>query len=92
MADSGTVAASELLKDWHTRVHKLEKAHFRSASACRNFNYVLGSPLVILTSVVASEVYEAVRLYAIEQYPWNGIEGAKSLNGTGAETPPVDTD
>lgn len=70
--------SGKLLLNWWYRVRKLEKAHFRSASSCRVFNYSLGIPLVILTAIVASEVFNIFRSLAESQYPWADSNGVIS--------------
>jgi len=69
MAECINADLCSLLETWRQRVRKLEKAHFKSASACRIYNYSLGIPLVILTTIIASEIYQAFRVVAEAQYP-----------------------
>ncbi len=60
----------ELLIKWHHRSRKSEKAHYRSATSCRVFNYALGIPLVVITVVVASDIFGLLEAIAKMQYPW----------------------
>lgn len=60
-----------LLIKWQHRFHKSEKAHYRSATSCRVFNYLLGIPLVIITVIVASDIFGLLEKVAQGQYPWN---------------------
>lgn len=70
----------QLLLKWHHRFHKSEKSHYRSATSCRVFNYSLGIPLVIITTLVASDVFELIRGHAANQYPWGlGVMGSEAL-------------
>lgn len=47
----------ELLEKWHRDAEIFEKAHYGSATYSRMYNYLLGIPLVILTTFIASEVF-----------------------------------
>lgn len=69
MAEQPSLDLKALLETWRVRVRKLEKAHYRSATACRIYNYSLGIPLVVLTTIIASEVYQVFRILAEDQYP-----------------------
>jgi len=61
-----------LLKRWDKQFHKLEKAHFSSATACRLLNYSLGIPLLIVTVVIASEIFGLLEKTAEKQYSKEG--------------------
>ncbi|GAB6907678.1 hypothetical protein DESC_10033 [Desulfosarcina cetonica] len=71
-------AYEKLLIKWQFRFHKSEKAHYRSATACRVFNYALGIPLVIITVIVASDIFGLLEALAETQYPWKA-EGNMGL-------------
>ena len=73
-----TQSIEGLLIKWHHRCHKSEKAHYRSATSCRVFNYSIGIPLVIITVIVASDIFGLLQKVALEQYPWN-IKGSMGL-------------
>ena len=60
----------DLLIKWHYRFNKSEKSHYRSATSCRIFNYSLGIPLVIITVIVASDIFGLLEKAAQMQYPW----------------------
>ena len=49
-----------LLLKWFNRFRKSEKAHYKSANSCRIFNYCLGIPLVIITTIIASEYFSVI--------------------------------
>lgn len=65
---------SDLLIKWHYRFQKSEKSHYRSATSCRVFNYSLGIPLVIITIIVASDIFGVLEGLAKNQYPWEPNE------------------
>jgi hypothetical protein len=61
-----------LLLKWQYRFRKSEHAHYRSANSCRIFNYALGIPLVLVTTVVASELFPCLRKLAPKADPIMG--------------------
>ncbi|WDE02216.1 SLATT domain-containing protein [Thalassomonas actiniarum] len=73
------IEQQNLLLDWYRRFRVNEKAHYKSATACRIFNYTLGIPLVIITTIVASDIFELFREHAEDQFPWKtGIMGMEA--------------
>lgn len=50
----------DLLLKWHNRFRKSERAHYKSANSCRIFNYALGIPLVIITTIIANEYFSKI--------------------------------
>lgn len=73
-----TDSIEELLIKWQLSFHKSEKAHYRSATSCRVFNYSLGIPLVIITVIVAAEIFGLLEAVAQDQFPWN-MKGSMGL-------------
>lgn len=52
---------SELLNKWRIRSKIFEEAHYRSATNCRIFNYCLGIPLVVFTTIIGTEMFAHFR-------------------------------
>jgi len=52
---------SELLNKWRIRAKIFEEAHYRSATNCRIFNYCLGIPLVVFTTIIGTAMFAHFR-------------------------------
>lgn len=72
-------AALRLIDTWHHRARKMEKAHYASATSCRNLNYALGVPLVVITTIIASDVFGVLEEIAREFFPFTPVSEPRPL-------------
>ncbi len=49
--------AEHLLEDWHNRVYAAQSAHYASADRFRRYNYFVGVPSIIFSSVVGTAIF-----------------------------------
>jgi len=55
--DSGwTVEVETLLKDWRSRMYASQSAYYSEAERLRRFGYLLGIPVVVLSTVVGTSL------------------------------------
>lgn len=47
----------QLLGDWRQRVYAAQSAHYASANRFRRFNYIVGVPAVVFSSVVGTAIF-----------------------------------
>lgn len=65
----------ELLEKWLRDTEIFEKTHYGSATYSRMYNYLLGIPLVILTTFLASEVFVKMSKFIEEKNVFvNGMD------------------
>src|SRR5262249_42206983 len=58
---NGWATAEELLLDWERRAQENQFCHYEAAKYYGRFNYILGIPVVILTSIVGTTVYATLQ-------------------------------
>lgn len=47
----------ELLRRWHKRLREIQTSHYEAAKPLSLFNYLLGIPVVVLTTFVGSSIF-----------------------------------
>ena len=52
-----TDEAVDLLKDWRNRAYACQTAYFQDSERCRRWNYKLGIPVVVLSTVVGTTIF-----------------------------------
>ncbi len=55
--DNWTPSVEELLKNWHSRAYAAQSAYYDMAERLRRLNYLLGIPVVIVSSLVGTAVF-----------------------------------
>jgi len=56
-AATWTPRVEQLLKNWHSRVYAAQSAYYDMAERLRRMNYILGIPVVIVSSMVGTAVF-----------------------------------
>lgn len=67
-----------LLLIWLERFWKSEKAHYRSATFCRVFNYALGIPLVVITAITATKYFTSLETNCLSKF--DQVQSSVSLS------------
>lgn len=49
----------ELLRDWRNRAYACQTGHFLDSERCRRWNYKLGIPVVVFSTVVGTTIFSA---------------------------------
>jgi hypothetical protein len=50
----------ELLRDWFRRLRESQFAHYESGKSYEHYNYRLGIPVVVLSTIVGTSVFASL--------------------------------